>query len=153
MSVAKAARERIYGIKKADSGTELAGTAVGRLYLHGLIGRRHLDAAKAVAARRAAYARAIDLGRCEPQAVDVHAIHGRSYNDVTPEEAAQSIGRWDEIVAALDRAGRKGQLYALVWEVAIRDHDSLRETDLLKAALDVVADVVGLPLDISSEAA
>lgn len=153
MFVARDARERIHGVAKENSGTELGGTAIGRMFLRGIIGRRHLDAAKAIADRRDAYSRAIGIGRCEPQAVDLNAVHGRSGDSMTAEMARFHIEKWDQIVDALDAAGRRGHLYAVVWSIVISDRDNLRDADLLKIALDAAGDAIGLPFDRLHEAA
>lgn len=153
MHVVRSARERVLGVAREASGTELGGTAVGRMYLRGMIGRRHLDVAKIIADRREAYSKAVGLGKSEPQAVDINAVHGRSLSEMSREIAEVHIEKWDQVVKSLDAVGRRGHLYAVVWSIVISDRDNVRDVDLLKIGLDAVADVVGLPLDIFAEAA
>ena len=47
MHVVKSARQRVHGVAVADSGTELAGSVCGRLFLQKLIERPQLDGAPA----------------------------------------------------------------------------------------------------------
>src|SRR3954469_1743653 len=60
MQVAKEARQRVFGVSAAESGTELAGSICGRLLLQGTISREHYDAAVAFQETYATFLRAID---------------------------------------------------------------------------------------------
>lgn len=153
MHVARVARERVLGVHASSSGTDLGGTAIGRMLLRELVTRRHYDAAEIVANRRAAYVSAIGLGHSSPQAVDINAVHGRSGFEMSSEATRYHIERWDELVKVLDAAGRRGHLYAVVWSIVISDRDNVRDAELLRVALSAVADSVGLPMDKLAEAA
>lgn len=152
MAVARAARENVLGVRKQDSGTDLAGTAVGRLFLRGLLSRRDVDASKAFCERWEAYALAIDLGAVEPRAVDLNRVHGRAYREMSRPQAERAIARWDEVVFALDVAGKRGQLYAIVYDATIRDREP-KTAWLLAFGLGLVADKIGLPIANGGEAA
>lgn len=146
--VARAARERM-GISKTDSGSELPGSAPGRLFLAERITRRQFDAAIIIANRYAAYARAIDAPR-PPSAVDLHAVHGRSGASISPAAAAAASAAWEEIRSALVHANgayRESTLYAAAYYVVVIDRDMPHLTGDLKIALNIVADLLRLPAE------
>lgn len=144
--VARAARERM-GVSKADSGSELPGSAPGRLFLARTITRRQLDAATIIANRYAAYARAIDAPR-SPGAVDLHAVHGRGGSVMSPEAAAAANAAWEEVRRALVHANgayRESTLYAAVYYVVVMDRDMPHLSRDLVIALDIIANLLRLP--------
>ena len=141
MHVVKSARQRVFGVSIADSGTELAGTVCGRLFLQGEIKRPQLDAALAFADTYHKYSRAMGLPR-QPKAVAMGLPTSGSGRDETPEQYGRCKERWDEACKVIQDANsiyRYGALYAACDYLVLRDELHEHMLPSLKLALSALA--------------
>lgn len=146
MQVAKEARQRVFGVRVADSGTELAGTICGRLLLQGSINRAQLDAATALQETYAAYQRAVDSPP-PPRAVNIGGFSSGSASEMSPERAAKAKADWENACRALSRANeehRTTALYAACLYVVLREQFLPHLFGDLRLALNALARHYGL---------
>lgn len=147
MQVAKEARQRLYGVRADDSGTELAGTVCGRLRLTQSISAAQHEAAKAYAATYAAYQRALDSPR-PPKAVEIGAATGRgNAADLSPEQCARSVADWERVQGVLVLANsrhREANLIAACDYLVLRDEFHIHMVPDLHIALDYLVMHYGL---------
>ena len=141
MSVARSARERVFGVDRVHSGTELAGSFVGRLYLTGEIRRHQLDAARAFCVEWVAYSRALGLP-AQPRAVDLSGIRSGSAYEITPEQQRTAVARWDASVWAVTEANmqcREGALYPALYYCVLLDQSHTHMVGDMRLGLNALA--------------
>lgn len=141
MSVAREARERVFGVDHLHSGTELAGSFVGRLYLAGEVRRHQLDAARTFCTEWVAYSRALGLPS-QPRAVDLSGVRTGSVYDITPEQQHAAVARWDASVWAVSEANmqcRDGALYAALYYCVLMDQSLTHMVGDMRLGLNALA--------------
>jgi len=141
MSVARAARERVFGVDHLHSGTELAGTFVGRLYLNGEVKRHQLDAARAFCVEWVAYSKALGLPS-QPRAVDLSGLRAGNAYDITTEQKRAAVARWDASVWAVNEANmqcREGALYAALYYCVLLDQSHAHMIGDMRLGLNALA--------------
>lgn len=124
LAVGLAARQRVWGVPAPVSRDQMAGTAVGRYCLTGLITRQQYDAAQAYLDERDQYLQCIAAPR-QPGAVDLNATKGQSVG-------LENVSRYHHIKAARETTdnairdkqteiGMVGNLFGALDAVLIND--------------------------------
>jgi hypothetical protein len=146
MSTGKKARERVHGVAAEHSGTELAGSVIGRLYLAGLIEPEQLNAARLLIDTYASYQRAVDSPR-PPKAVNIGGTSGAIPADVSPENATRARSAWGTITGVIQAANnvhRGATIYAACDYIVLRDEEQLHLLPSLRLGLNAIARAYGL---------
>lgn len=123
IAVAIEARQRVFGLPAPISRDQMAGSAVGRYCLQGIITRTQYDAAVLYLADCEAYSHAIGTPGI-PRAVDLNRIGGKdNHENVTKARAA--MVRYDAMVKAVrakqTEIGNMGNLFGALDTVIRRD--------------------------------
>jgi hypothetical protein len=147
MGQALMARNRVHGVEPANLRDQLAGSAVGRMYLKGQITRTQLEASQAYVAERDEYYQYIQVPR-QPGAVDLNATKGAS----TAAENVPRVIKVTEAVKATDRAvmeaqieiGNFGNLFGALNTVLVMDVELDHLVGDLRTALNALARRYGL---------
>lgn len=163
MGPALMARWRVHDVAPANLKDQLAGSAVGRYCLQGIITRSQYEAAVAYLDERENYLRCIQAPR-QPGAVDLNATRGQSV-------ASENVGRYQQVrasMAATDAAimdkqieiGNTGNLFGALNAVLVMDVELDHLLGDLRTALNALIRRYRMPvgetsttLDVPSEAA
>ncbi|MDB6035996.1 MAG: hypothetical protein JWM16_6334 [Verrucomicrobiales bacterium] len=147
MQVAKEARQRQFGVPAEASGTDRAGTVVGRLAMKGTLTTAQLEAAKAFATSYSKYQRALNSPR-PPKAVEIGGATGRGdASDISPEQHVKALREWDAAKMCLSEANgfhRHATLYVACDYLVIRDELQEHLVGDLKLALNALVHFYGL---------
>jgi hypothetical protein len=146
MQVARDARRRVHGVSVSDTGTDLAGSVVGRLYLAGGLTVEQISAANILRDVYASFQRAVDSPR-PPRAVAIGEASGPSPRDVSEEAAYQAKSQWKAIERLLGKVNavhRGSTIYAACYYVVLSDLDLPHLFPDMRIGLDAIAASYGL---------
>lgn len=146
IAVATEARQRVFGLPVPISRDQMAGSAVGRYCLQGIITRVQYDAAVAYLDDCEAYSRAIGTPGI-PRAIDLNATGGQNnHENVSKTRAA--IARHDAMVKAVREKqieiGNMGNLFGALDTVIRRDVQLEHLVGDLRTALNALAKHYGV---------
>ena len=147
MGQALMARNRVHGVEPANLKDQMAGSAVGRMCLKGLITRTQFDASQSYLSEREEYHQYIQVPR-QPGAVDLNATKGQSV-------AAENVARVKQVTAAADATdraimaaqieiGNMGNLFGALNAVLVMDVELDHLVGDLRTALNALARRYGL---------
>jgi hypothetical protein len=147
MGQALMARNRVHGVEPKDLKDQLAGSAVGRLCLKGLITQTQYDAAQAYLSEREEYHQYIQVPR-QPGAVDLNATKGLA----TGQENVARVMKVTAAAKETDRAlmdkqieiGNMGNLFGALNAVLVMDAELDHLLGDLRTALNALARRYGL---------
>lgn len=147
MGQALMARNRVHGVEPMNLKDQLAGSAVGRMCLKGIITQTQYDAAMAYLSEREEYHQYIQVPR-QPGAVDLNATKGQSV-------ASENVARVLKVTAAakatdaaiMDKQieiGNMGNLFGALNAVLVMDAELDHLVGDLRTALNALARRYGL---------
>lgn len=123
MSVAREARERVHSVRPSESGTDLAGSFIGRLLLTGEITKPQFVAAQNLIDEYARFQRAVDSPP-PPRAVNIGGFSSGTPADMPADVCKEAIARWKETVIAIGVANaehRGAAIYAALYYCVLMD--------------------------------
>lgn len=141
IAVAIEARQRVFGLPPTISRDQMAGSAVGRYCLQGIITRTQYDAAMLYLADCEAYSHAIGTPGI-PRAVDLNRIGGKdNHENITKSKTA--MARYDAMVKAVrakqTEIGNMGNLFGALDTVIRRDVQLEHLVEDLRIGLNALA--------------
>lgn len=147
MGQALMARNRVHGVEPVNLKDQLAGSAVGRMCLKGIITQTQYDAAMAYLSEREEYHQYIQVPR-QPGAVDLNATNGTS-------TATENVARVLKVTAAakatdaaiMDKQieiGNMGNLFGALNAVLVMDVELDHLVGDLRTALNALSRRYGL---------
>lgn len=163
MGTALMARWRVHKVEPANLKDQMAGSAVGRYCLQGIITRQQYDAAMAYLEERENYLQAIQAPR-QPGAVDLNATRGQSVasENVSRTQMARTSMRVTDL-AIMDKQieiGNMGNLFGAINAVLVMDVELDHLLGDLRTALNALirryrmtGGQTSTTLDVPSEAA
>lgn len=155
MGTALMARWRVHGVDPVNLKDQMAGSAIGRYCLQGIVTRQQYDAAMAYLEEREEYLHCIQAPR-QPGAVDLNATRGQSV-------ASENVDRYHKARASMavtDRAimdkqteiGNIGNLFGALHAVLVQDVELEHLLGDLRTALNALIRRYRMPLDQTSSA-
>jgi hypothetical protein len=147
MGQALMARNRVHGVEPVNLKDQLAGSAVGRMCLKGIITQTQYDAAMAYLSEREEYHQYIQVPR-QPGAVDLNATNGTS-------TAIENVARVIKVTAAAKETdaaimekqieiGNMGNLFGALNAVLVMDVELDHLVGDLRTVLNALARRYGL---------
>lgn len=147
LSVGLEARERVFGVKPAQSRDQMAGSVIGRWCLQGIVTRPQYDAAMAFLESHARNLLAIDAPR-QPGAVDLNATHGRPVSIENVDQLRKwRIAHRDAVSAVQAKQNEvrlQGNLLGALSAVVLRDTEIEHLAGDVRTALNALVRFYGL---------
>lgn len=137
------ARMRHHGLKDGQARSQLAGTAYGRLFMHGKIGSAGMQACERYLVLRHQWLRIVGAPReALPANLTADPIRTTGVRE-TPEEVEQRVRMaWERLQAAFQY---RGALLSALNDVVVRNEDiSVSRFNNLKEAIKIVAILEGI---------